>query len=332
MRVENPPQRLIIPTPFPVGPVNVYLLDGPEPTLVDAGPDTEAAWTALRAGLAARGYALSAVRRLVLTHAHSDHCGLAARVVAASGARVYAHRNDVALLANEPAEITRRRDFYAQMLQKAGIPTSLVEEIQHVFASVNRHSPAIAVDVPLVDGDVLPIGEHAWEVLYTPGHAAGEICLYLRQAGYLLSGDHLLRDISSNPVLEPPWPGEQERPHSLVLYLHALERVAALEISQVFPGHGELFTNPRAVIAQRLHFHRQRATQLADALGAGPQTAYQLAQTLFPQVRGFNVFLAVSEIIGHLDILMEEGRVLARHTAAETLYVPASITSNSAPL
>jgi glyoxylase-like metal-dependent hydrolase (beta-lactamase superfamily II) len=311
---------IAIPTPFPVGPVNVYLLDSPAPTLVDAGPNTDEALATLRVGLAAHGCNLADVRHLVITHAHPDHCGLAARIVAESGARVYSHRYNLALLANDQAEAEQRSAYYARIFQQAGVPLPILAGMQRDFSAAARYSQAVVVDVALDDEDVLTLGGSPWEVIHTPGHARGHICLYHRQSGHLLSGDHLLRDISSNPILEPPLPGEAERPHSLAQYLRSLERVAALEIEVAWPGHGAPITDPRGLIARRVRFHRRRSEQIADVLVEGPQTAFQIATALFPGLRGIEVFLAVSEVIGHLDILEEEGRVGVQQEEGIMLY------------
>ena len=311
---------IVIPTPFPVGPVNAYLLGGPAPALVDAGPNTDEALAALRVGLAAHGYTLADVRHLVITHAHPDHYGLAARVVAESGARVYSHRYNLALLANDQAEAGQRSAYYAQILQQAGVPLPILAGMQRDFSATARYSQAVTVDVALDDEDVLTLGGSSWEVIHTPGHARGHICLYHRQSGHLLSGDHLLRDISSNPILEPPLPGETERPRSLSQYLRSLERVSALNVTTAWPGHGKPITDHRKLIARRVRFHRQRVEQIAAVLVEGPQTAFQIATALFPGLRGIQVFLAVSEVIGHLDILEEEGRVGLQQEGSTALY------------
>lgn len=309
----NDLHRIVIPTPFPVGPVNVYLLGGPEPTLVDVGPNTDEAMAALRGGLDAHGYTLADIRNLVITHAHLDHYGLAARIVAESGALVYSHRYNLALLADDRTEARQRRTYYTHILQQAGVPLPSLAGMQGVFSASARYTQAVAVDVVLDDKDVLSLGGAPWEVLHTPGHARGSICLYHRESGHLLSGDHLLGDITSNPVLEPPLPGEVERPHSLAQYLRSLKRVAALEVTATWPGHGAPITDHRRLIDQRVRFHRQRAEKIAALLGNnGPQTAFQIATALFSDLSGIQIFLAVSEVIGHLDILEEDGRVVSQ--------------------
>lgn len=320
VRTMNDLHPIAIPTPFPVGPVNVYLLGGPEPALVDAGPNTDEAMAALKRGLAAHGCAVAEIRHLVVTHPHADHYGLAAWIVAESGARVYSHGYNLALLAHDRAETGRRRAYYAHVLQQAGVPLHVLVGMQGGFSSAARYSQAVEVDVVLDGGDVLTLGASSWEAIHTPGHARGHMCLYHRESGYLLSGDHLLRDISSNPILEPPLPGETERPRSLDLYLHSLKQMAALDVTVALPGHGAPIADHRELIGRRVRFHRHRADEIAAILGKGPQTAFQIATALFADLAGVQVFLAVSEVIGHLDLLEEEGRVVLQQEEGVVRY------------
>lgn len=311
---------IAIPTPFPVGPVNVYLLVDRELTLVDTGPNTDEAMAVLRTSLAAYGYTLADLRCLVITHAHPDHYGLAARIVAESGARVCSHHINVPRLANDQSEVSQRYAYYAQILQHAGVPLSSLVGLQAELSTVGRYAQPLTVDVALNDQDMLVLAESSWEVMHTPGHARGHICLYNPENRYLLAGDHLLPDISSNPILEPPLPGEIERPRSLAQYLRSLKRLEALEIAVAWPGHGVPITDHRSLIGQRMQFHRQRAEEIAAILFEEPKTAFQIATSLFSDLQGMQVFLAVSEVIGHLDILEEEGRVIAQQTGGLVRY------------
>jgi len=314
------PHAIVVPTPFPVGPINVYLLEGPEPALVDTGPNTDEAMTSLQNGLAERGQTLAGIRHLVISHAHPDHYGLAARIAAESEAKVYSHRYNVELLASDQAIIKDWGDYYVQALLGAGLPSSLLAGTVRAFSTASSYHQPVGVDAALDDGAVLSLGGDVWEVIHTPGHASGHICLYSGQSGHLLSGDHLLRDISSNPILEPPLPGEVKRPRSLAQYLRSLERVAALEVAVTWPGHGAPITDHRQLIARRLRFHRRRANQIATLLSAQPRTAYQIATTYFSALQGMQAFLAVSEVIGHLDILEQEGRVSSGLTDGILFY------------
>jgi glyoxylase-like metal-dependent hydrolase (beta-lactamase superfamily II) len=126
----------------------------------------------------------------------------------------------------------------------------------------------------------------------------------------LLSNDHLLRDISSNPVVEPD-PDGGPRPHRLVQYIQHMQRMAELEPSVAWTGHGHEVHDVHKVVQQRLHFHERRAQRLLDLIGAEDRSAYQIAEPLFGRLDGMESFLALSETIGHLDLLEEQGCIEA---------------------
>ena len=296
-----------IPTPFPVGPVNVYLAEGDPLTLVDAGPRYDPAREALEKALAGCGYGLADLERIILTHAHADHCGLAAELVQASGAQVLAHAASVHWL--DKSAHARRLAFYADVMHWAGVPVKTMVDLVRMRRGVERYDEPIAPGGTVVDGDVLQLGGEDWRVLHTPGHAGGLICLYEPGRRLLISSDHLLRDISSNPVVEPPAPGETERPRRLVEYMAQLRRVAALDVELALPGHGLPITDHRALIRERLAFHDVRARQMLEVMGDGALTAHEMARVLFPDVDPVNHFLAISEVIGHLQWLEIKGRV-----------------------
>jgi glyoxylase-like metal-dependent hydrolase (beta-lactamase superfamily II) len=296
-----------IPTPFPVGPVNVYLAEGDPLTLIDAGPRYGPARQALENGLAGRGYGAADVRRVVLTHAHADHCGLAAELARASGAEVLTHAVSVPWL--EKSANARRLAFYAEVMHWAGVPVKTLVDLSRMRRGVDRYDEPIVPDGTLADGDVLQLGGEEWQVLHTPGHAGGLICLYQPQRRLLISSDHLLRDISSNPVVEPPAPGETGRPRRLVEYMAQLRRVAALDVALALPGHGPPITDHRALIRERLAFHEARAHRMLEVMGERALTAHEMAGVLFPGVDPVDYFLAISEVVGHLQWLEVEGRV-----------------------
>jgi glyoxylase-like metal-dependent hydrolase (beta-lactamase superfamily II) len=174
---------------------------------------------------------------------------------------------------------------------------------------VNRFARPVAVDDTLEEGDNLRLASRTWQVLHTPGHAAGLICLYEPASRTLLSSDHLLADISSNPLVEPPPPGQTERLHSLALYRESLQRVATLDVAQALPSHGPVIRDVSGLVRQRLAFHQRRVARVLDALQGGARTTWDVTHNLFPDRSPLDTFLAVSEVIGHLDLLEMEGRI-----------------------
>jgi glyoxylase-like metal-dependent hydrolase (beta-lactamase superfamily II) len=303
-----------LPTPFPVGPITVYVADAPgEPLcLVDTGPRTPETRFSLDAGLARLGYELGDLQRIVVTHAHVDHFGLAGDLVAASSARVWTHAWSVPSLSDYDADRERRVAFYAELLRKAAVPEEIMGTVGHMTRGMRHYSCPVAVDVALEEGDALRLAGRDWQVLHTPGHAAGLICLYEPESRILLSSDHLLADISSNPVMEPPPPGHSERPRSLLLYRASLQRVADMDISQALPSHGPIIHDVAGLVAQRLAFHQRRLARVLGAIRDGAVTTWDVTYILFPNLSPLDTFLAVSEVIAHLDLLEIEGAIAGR--------------------
>jgi glyoxylase-like metal-dependent hydrolase (beta-lactamase superfamily II) len=303
---------LELPTPFPVGPVTVYLADAPGEllTLVDTGPRTPAAWAALTAHLEGLGHSPADLDRIIITHAHADHYGLAADLVSASGASLLTHPWNEEALADCEGDRLRRAAFYRDLLQQAAVPLEVMAAVERATRGMRDFVESVAVGAILEDGDRIELGGCEWQVLHTPGHSLGLICLYEHGGRTLLSSDHLLADISSNPVAEPPPPGQAERPRSLVLYRDSLLRVAALEVTQALPGHGSTICDVSGLVAARLAFHERRLVRVMRALHAGAQTTWQVTQQLFPDLVALDIFLAVSEVIGHLDLLEAQGAIV----------------------
>lgn len=311
---------ITIPTPFPVGPVNLYLAEGDPLTLIDTGPRFAPARQALREELSALGLRPSDLGRILLTHAHSDHCGLAAELVRASGAEVLTHPLNFPQLADYAEERGRRMAFYRSLMREAGVPAAVIDQVDQARRGYAQFGEAVRPDGPLEEGMTIRLGDEDWQVLHTPGHAGGLICLYQPERRLLLSSDHLLRDVSSNPIVEPPRREGEPRPRRLLDYLAQLRRVAELPVDRALPGHGPPITDVPGLVAERLTFHRQRAERVREAVRRSPCTAYEIAQALFPRLDPINCFLALSEVIGHLDWLETQGEVESRTEGGVRLW------------
>ncbi len=312
---------ITVPTPFPVGPVNLYLAEGDALTLFDTGPRFAPARQALEDGLAALGYRLSDLRRIILSHTHSDHCGLAAELVERSGAKVLTHPLNFAELADYVTERARRLAFYAALMRRAGVPADTLLRFAQTRQGYGQFGQPVHPDGPLTDGMTVRLGEDEWQVLHTPGHTGGLICLYQPQRQLLLSSDHLLRDISSNPIVEPPERQGARRPRRLMDYLAQLQRVARLPIERALPGHGPPILDHHTLITERLAFHEERAQHILSHLRDEPRTAYQISVLLYPDLDPMNRFLAISEVIGHLDWLQVRGEVRSMRKGQMRWYV-----------
>lgn len=279
--------------------------------MIDTGPKDAPTIIALREQLAAHGFAFKDIRRVIVTHAHVDHFGLAGQIVAESGARVYAHARNRWWLTDSAREWERRYDFYCDTFTRHGAPRELAERVATGMRRLAQHADTIPTEefVALDDGDTLTLGRDTWRVVFAPGHASGLICLYESASRTLLSSDHILRDITSNPVLEPPARGETERPRALADYVASMQKVARLDVRIALPSHGEPVYDIGALVAARLAFHRARLDHIEAQIECCAQTGWELCNLLFPDLKSFDIFLGLSEIIGHLDILESAGRI-----------------------
>ena len=297
-----------LPTPFPgLGAVNVYLAEGDPLTLVDTGLRWEPGEQALEAGLAALGYRIEDIGRIIVSHSHVDHFGLAGHIVARSGAEIWSHPYNAAWMADLHGERTKYRDFYMRLYEEAGVPAAMMKQIFAILLGFSEWVDGGEVTHPIGDGDRIEMAGYSWQALHTPGHSNGVVCLYQPDTRVLLSSDHLLPTISSNPIVEPP-PEGGERPRKLMLYIEQLRRIAAMDIAVALPGHGEPILDHRTLIAERLAFHEARADEVAAALAGGERTLYEVTQVIFPDMDLVNAFLTLSEVLGHLDILEAVGR------------------------
>ncbi|HMA33707.1 MAG TPA: MBL fold metallo-hydrolase [Chloroflexia bacterium] len=304
-----PITRLELRTPFKVGPVNSYLVDTDPLTLIDCGPLTDAAWTDLTEGLARVGRRPAEIGRLIITHGHVDHWGLAARIVALSGAAVWAHQRLDTWLGDFPAEWVRRMAYLTLLCQDMGVPAGTMVEINRGMKAMGHFTAPVPVTRLLAAGEVIPLAGYDWTVHYTPGHATGHIALQQPDTRSLIAGDHLLAEVSSNPVLEAPLLGERARPRMLPLYVESLTRVAALPVLWVYPGHGRPFQGHRKLIKGRLQHHEERAARLLAMVQQQPADCYTLSRQLFPRLEGVDIFLGFSETLGHLDLLEDRGQI-----------------------
>jgi glyoxylase-like metal-dependent hydrolase (beta-lactamase superfamily II) len=301
--------RLEIPTPFAVGRVNCYLIDDQPLTLVDTGPNSGKSLDELERQLEAAGHALDELELVVISHQHIDHLGLVEIVAARSGAEVAALDLLAPFVERFRADMEADDRFAADVMLRYGIPEDLVTALRSVSASFRGWGAAATVTRPLRDGEALSFRDRTLEVQHRPGHSPSDTLFWDANRRILLAADHLIAHISSNPLLSRPLDGSAERPKSLITYLRSLSRTRELPAEIVLPGHGEPVVDHAALIDERFALHRRRAERLRALIAERPRTAYELAQELWGNVAVTQAFLTLSEVVGHVDLLVEAGTV-----------------------
>jgi hydroxyacylglutathione hydrolase len=305
--MSEPAVHLIsVPNPYFEGTNSVYLIESDPLTLIDSGMCFDDARDVLERGLAEHGYKFEDIGQLILTHKHVDHVGQAAAVQERSGAKVYIHAHDRAEVQGMEAGHQRFVANIRDLLTRWGVP---LENMRALAGSMetNGWTTRSVVAEELQAGDRIPLGAHELEVIHTPGHTLGCICL--RMGRYLFTGDTVLPDISPNVG-----GGDLERAGLLRKFFDSLERVRALQESDTLamPGHGAPFATLDARCRALLDHHRFRLDQITTLLADGqPRTVYEVASALFGTMRHIHLMLGTAEAHSHLEYLAEEGAIRA---------------------
>ncbi len=301
--------RIAIPTPFAVGRVNVYLIDDEPLTLVDAGPNSGTSFDELQRGIAALGHRLEDIELVILTHQHIDHLGLVSLVASHSGAEVAAIDVAVPFVENFSAEAQADDDFARGTMLRHGIPEDVVSALSSVSQAFRAWGSRADVTRVLRDGEEMSFRDRTLQVHHRPGHSPTDTVFHDRERRILIAADHLLGHISSNPLITRPPEGSSERPQALVTYLDSLRATREMDVELVLPGHGDPVTDHRRLIDDRFALHRRRADKIARLLAERPRSAYEVAQALWGNIAVTQAYLTLSEVLGHVDLLLNDGRV-----------------------
>ena len=302
--------RLVLPLPFPgLDRVNAFALTGEEPALIDCGmhlPDeADHGWDDLVAALETCDLRPGDVKRLVITHPHIDHYGMAARFVEESGCELVMHAEadtDLAMYRDPEAIAARVRSLFSDH----GITDEAELAELTAFEDWRRFlSGVVEATNPVADGDTVMAGDRTWQVVYTPGHAHGHICLWDPEDRLLVSGDHLLPTITPHIDFKR---GETDNP--LGDFLESLAKVEKLDPAMVLPGHGHPFEEgaERARIIQR--HHDRRLGSILQVIRRQPCSAEKITEEIFGgELLNFQKRLALGEALAHLAYLRKRGEI-----------------------
>jgi glyoxylase-like metal-dependent hydrolase (beta-lactamase superfamily II) len=311
---------LSIPTPFYVGDVNVYLVREDPVTLIDVGPKMDEAARALREKLAAHGVNFSDVRRIVLTHAHEDHCGLAKRVRdEAKDAEVLIHDWETGHLFGRLAQ-----EEHQQLMKRSGVPDDVFEQLRGLYQEISLLTDSLSEsDIkPLTDDMEIEFDSGSLKVLHTPGHTPGS-CSFVREGDRtLICGDCVLKRITPNPILSPDPTDPTRRFPSLGEYLVSLAKIRSYSPTLVYGGHGEPVVDFEEIFHRYVRAIDERQRNVISLVSAAGVTAYEVAKKLFASSFDADVhrFLAISEAIAHLDLAESEGKITLEASGGVEYY------------
>lgn len=309
-----------LPTPFYIGPVNVYVIAEDPVTLIDTGPKTKEANEALREGLRKVRLRVSDIRRIVLTHAHEDHCGLARSL------RDEAKDAEVLVHEWETGHRVGRLEYeeHRKLLARAGVPDNEIEGMRKMYEGVRQYADSFAADEygPLWDDSELQFVNGALRVVHTPGHTPGS-CSFLREADRtLIAGDCVLKRITPNAVLSPDPIDASKRFPSLAEYLVSLARVRSFSPTLVYGGHGDPVHDFEELFHRYFRAVSERQAEVIRLVPKAGATAWDVSRAMFPDADDVHRFLAVSESVAHLDLAHSEGKLAIEIAGDREVYRP----------
>jgi glyoxylase-like metal-dependent hydrolase (beta-lactamase superfamily II) len=294
---------LALPLPFELESVNVHLVKLETGwLLIDCGMETEAAFETLRGALEQRGIGWNEIRQILLTHMHPDHMGMAAHLLELTGAKLLMHQAEAEHL-KMVREGGKRLPWLVEAYSQAAVPEELEAQMEQYFFHIRKNFHELAPDQLLSGGEELETEIGRLVVCWTSGHSPGHVCLHSPERKLLFSGDQILPGITPNIAWHP---GRD----MLAEFLESLDRLAALDIDLIFPGHGETFSGHRAWINETSGHHRQRCDEIFALVRQSPRTVHSMVGDLWRRsLSPINHHFAVFEVLAHLEYMQRQGRV-----------------------
>ncbi|MDK1021824.1 MAG: MBL fold metallo-hydrolase [Candidatus Hydrogenedentes bacterium] len=306
-----------LPTPFPVGPVKVFLVKHDPPILIDTGLNSEESYGILSERLAEHGLKLNDLGAVLVTHGHRDHVGLLGRLMRETKADSYGHPLVRTLGRDADNYPQARKEFYLGILEEFGVPSEIKEEANSFYEKFRTFSEPFDLAHVLEDGEQA-LGYTAYHV---PGHSPSDTLLTQPELGITFVGDHILPGTNPNPTLQQPEPG-QSRSKSLVLYQRSLARTRELDLGICLPGHGEPFEDHVAVVDRILERQERRGRQVMKLMKSGKRTPYEISRGLFPDLPAQHIHLGLSIAVGHMEAQEECGEAHCCHVDGILQYQP----------
>jgi len=308
--------------PFRLNHVNVYLLaDGDGWAMIDSGFGNEesiAAWTALCEGPLANVH----ITRLIVTHSHPDHVGLAGWIVERFKCPLYMSQVEyLQSVYHQNRGTEERRNAQRLFFQRHGMDEGLTDKLLGRGQDyLKRVSVLPASYHRLSHGDEISIGTRRFKVITGGGHALDQVMLYCATDKLFLSADQVLSKISPNVSV---WAVEPEQ-NSLGEYLASLASLTTTLPYDVLvlPGHGVPFYGLKIRIKQLADHHEERCGLIAEACQLGPKTSKELVPVVFHKhvLDAHQMGFAAGELIAHVNYMLVEGRLTAEENDGVLLF------------
>lgn len=298
---------------FQLAYVNIYLVRGDSGWLmIDTGWNAPDAFDALEAQMKEIGAGFADVTRIVITHLHPDHFGLAGRLKELSGAAIAMHQKEKDLIHSRYIHMDSLLNEIARWLKFHGVAEGELPQLQKASLAASKSVTPAQPDDALQGGEKIDIGSFCFEVIWTPGHSPGHLCLYEPNKRILISGDHVLPTTFTNVSLHP-----QSGKNPLKDYLSGLKALERLEVDITLPAHEHVFTDLKQRLRELCLHHEDRRKAILEVLREKTSTAYEISSQIpwivnettlpFDKLLPLDKRLAVMSSLAHLKLLHQEG-------------------------
>lgn len=308
------PNVYLLQVPIPnnlLGFTNSYLIktDGGS-LLIDTGWNTEESFSSLSDQLEGVGVTWKDIKYIIITHAHPDHMGLVGSLVQHTNAKIVMHELEEALLHDRYLDMNSLMVEMDYWLRLNGVPEStrplLLKSSLSKLGYVSIAKPNLLVQ----GGEHIELGDFDLEIIWTPGHSSGHICIYEAKRRILFTGDHILARITPNISMHV-----QTMSNPLADYLNTFDSLSKLDVKIVLPAHEEVITNLYLRIDEIKKHHKNRNLEIIQALTDGAKNAYQVASQItwstggvnWVDLKGHTQRAAVAETLSHLELLFTKG-------------------------
>ncbi|MBN2062653.1 MAG: MBL fold metallo-hydrolase [Deltaproteobacteria bacterium] len=315
--MELAPGIFKIKVPIPDNPLehlNCYLIKGKEGWLmIDTGWYTPETFNSLKKSLDKLGIALTDIATIVVTHIHPDHFGLVGRIRQISPAtKLITHKFEGELIESRYIKFHELRQSMEFLLRRHGVPSSRISELKSSSMPAMEFVSVTFPDSTLYGGEIISTGFYDLEVIWTPGHSIGHICLYEPKNRFLFSGDHVLPKITPSVAFHI-----QSGDDPLGDYLNALHKIEKLPTKKILPAHEEIFTDIHRRVAEIVKHHENRNEEIRKVIFNGYHSAWEISSHITWNVRDskwtslspLTKRLAVMETVAHLEYMNWRGRV-----------------------
>ena len=299
--------RIEVPTPFPVGSVNCYLIEGSPLTLIDTGPKTPKSLATIQKELQNMSYEMSDIEQILLTHNHIDHIGLAAHFVRervrihGNPTEVWIHQKDIEALVDYEKHAEIYMKSFVDIITLSGVPKNETQKLdpKRLIAYYMSIRESVPTARSFKDEASFKTGIGELSAVWVPGHSSGSVCYVCDEQQVIFSGDHILGDISSNPSIS----FDSSVRIGMLTYLESLNRISSKEKYIALPGHREPIFDVKSRIDELRVEYDDKFQKAADSLTYNPQTVYELSRIVYGDYDTNSLVLALAESHDLLRIL-----------------------------